>query len=196
MDDELWNLLVADDEQLLWTGRPSDGWHFRRNDWLAVIIYLMGFAVSAMACYAGIRNEGPIWFLIVFGAFGLFSIVALPLLLMRQRYLRSRTRYAITDERILVVVSGSPSSLREYLVSETNRLDIANYRDGLSCVFFRDEYLAIGGKVIERNSPAEIGLEFIRDGDQVLDTLEKLGAGNGPNYPPMTKTYAIADNAS
>ena len=189
-DRDIWEPLLDEAEQLNWTGRPDDGWHFRRNDWVAIVIAVLLAGVAVLAVYAGIKGDAPWWFLALFVAAGILGFGIVLFGMLRQRSIRSTTRYALTDRRVLVLVLGNPNKLWGYEIAETNRLDLAKYGE-FSIVFFRDEYLKLGDKVVERHSPVEIGFEFISDGENVYEQFRSLGAGNGPSFPTLTKASSV-----
>ena len=61
-DQELWKDIVTSDETLKWTGRPSVGWYFRRDQWPALVISAGLIGVAAIAIYAANEGGAPLWF--------------------------------------------------------------------------------------------------------------------------------------
>jgi hypothetical protein len=92
------------DEQLLWSGMPRQGLCFRSSDWLAVPFSLMwgGFAIF-WEYSASTTRDAPIFMTlwgIPFVLIGLYMIVGR---FFGDAFLRSRTYYGVTDQRVIIV---------------------------------------------------------------------------------------------
>jgi hypothetical protein len=106
---------LSDDERLLWTGRPDPNALFGIADYFLVPFSLLwggfAFAWEALVIVALLRGEersangGSLWFFAVFGV--IFVITGVYLIAGRFVYKRARnrrTRYAVTDRRVLSVI--------------------------------------------------------------------------------------------
>ena len=71
------------------------------------------------------------------------------------------------------------------LLAETNRLDIGWY-GRLGVVFFKNEYVAVGGRVVDARNAVEIGFEYIPEAEAVRTRMRELGAGHGDAISPLT----------
>ncbi len=111
MDSDSFSGRLLAGERLLWTGRPSTGLLFTSRDFFLVPFSLiwLGVVVSTFGSMFGhgenFQAAGPMFILFpavflcvgLYVAFGRFAVDA---------WLRSATRYAVTDRRILIARSG------------------------------------------------------------------------------------------
>ena len=190
-DQELWKDIVTSDETLKWTGRPSVGWYFRRDQWPALVISAGLIGVAAIAIYAANEGGAPLWFKLLFALFGVWGLLMVPIQLATQRRRHSRTRYALTDKRALILMLSEPNQLWSYPLAETIRLALHVYTDfGVSVLYFKDVYAKVGNTTIG-GFPYEIAFEFLKDGADVQDLMKELGAGKGPEWGKRTKPVEL-----
>ena len=187
--DAFWKDILDPDEELIWSGRPDHGWRMRRQIWLIAFIAACLVGVSALALFAA-SNDGnaPTW---VFGFFGGLLVLGLglmPWILYRDRVVRRRTRYALTNRRAIIVETTSPRKVRYYPAVESNRLLLSQYADGLSIVYFKDEHIMVRGGTVASREPLEIGFDFIPDGHDVLQHMRELGFGNATARTGVTRS--------
>ena len=89
-------------ERVIWSGAPARGLLFTSRDWLLIPFSLLwgGFAVF---WEASVLRKGAPWFFALWGVpfvlLGLFMIAGR---FLADAWLRGRTLYALTDQRILV----------------------------------------------------------------------------------------------
>ncbi len=92
-----------------------------------------------------------------------------PLRLLRVRAQRRKLRYALTDQRALIMRSKHQHRLFAYPFAQMNCLRLSHYSDGLSILIFKEPAMV--------NQVIEIGFEFIQDGQAVYDRMEALSVG-------------------
>jgi hypothetical protein len=93
-------------EEILWSGRPAQGVMFYTRDWLLVPFSLMfgGFAVfwEAIVVRSGAPGFFPLWGMMFLLA-GLYFIAGR---FAVDAWARGKTRYVVTNRRILILRSG------------------------------------------------------------------------------------------
>lgn len=109
VDDARWSLL--EDERIIWSGRPATGWLLTGSDLFLVPFSLLwgGFAVFWEVSV--FESSAPLIFRlwgIPFVLMGLYFIVGRFVL---DAWLRGKTRYAVTNRRILIDRSAPWGSL-------------------------------------------------------------------------------------
>ncbi len=123
-------------ERLLWWGRPIAGMRLRGSDAVGIPFSLMwgGFAVfwETMA----IRSKAPFFFKL----WGL-PFVAVGLYLVAGRFLydawrRSRTAYALTNERVILLSGGVRPSVLSLRLATIPSLSLAEGRGGVGTLSF------------------------------------------------------------
>jgi hypothetical protein len=98
---------LLDGERIIWTGAPANGLLFTARDWLLIPFSLLwgGFAIF---WESGVAQKGvPLFFLlwgVPFVLIGLFLIIGR---FFADAWLRGRTRYALTNRRILIERGGA-----------------------------------------------------------------------------------------
>lgn len=123
-------------ERILWTGKPQQGIRFRAMDAFLVPFSLVwaGFAIfwESMALTAG----APIFF----GLWGIpFVLVGIYMVLGRflvDAFLRSRTTYAVTGERVLIRSGLLTSTLRTVNLRTLSDVSIETKSDGRGTITF------------------------------------------------------------
>jgi hypothetical protein len=94
---------LAQDEKLLWSGRPGTGFRFLSGDWYVVPFSLMwtGFVVTAFISVLRLNRPDPSWFILI-----PFLLIGFFLLFGRYIFdslVRGRTYYGLSDERAIIV---------------------------------------------------------------------------------------------
>jgi hypothetical protein len=107
MTDAELNSQLLPGERIVWSGRPKTGLLLTRRDWIMVPFSLVwgGFAIfweSAVITKAGVPPFFPV-------VGGLFVLAGLYLVVGRfffDAWIRGRTYYALTNERVLILRAG------------------------------------------------------------------------------------------
>ncbi|MEM7300868.1 MAG: hypothetical protein AAF468_07255 [Pseudomonadota bacterium] len=186
MSDPDWEKFCESDESLLWTGKPDQGWYFRRNEWPVLLVALGNAVIGCLAIYAGLEGGAPTWFVIMFGFVTVLGFSLIPWKMHQFRRQRIVSRYALTSKRAMILVLKEPNELWSFPIEETNRLDLLKHDGDLSSLLFKDEALTVGERKIASRHPFEIGFEYIRDGARVQELMRDLSAGENPMVTKRT----------
>jgi len=124
-------------EKLLWLGRPKQGLMFSKRDMLQVPFSLIwgGFAVfwESMA----IRQANAPLFFRLWGV--PFILIGLYLIIGRfalDAFVRARTQYAVSDQRIIILREGWFSKLLTLPLQRLPALDLDQRGDGTGTISF------------------------------------------------------------
>lgn len=127
-------------EKLLWLGRPKQGLMFSKKDLLQVPFSLMwgGFAIfwESMA----VRQVNAPFFFKLWGI--PFVLIGLYLIIGRfalDAFVRARTQYAVSNQRILVLREGWFSKLLTMPLERLQTLDLDQSGDGTGTISFEND---------------------------------------------------------
>jgi hypothetical protein len=143
---------VSPSEQLLWWGRPLAGMRLRGSDAVGIPFSLMwgGFAIfwETMA----IRSGAPFFFKlwgIPFVAVGLYLIAGR---FLYDAWRRSRTAYAVTNERVILLSGGVRPSVLSLRLRTIPAVSLTEGRGGVGTISFGGGATHLGGVV----APAKV----------------------------------------
>jgi hypothetical protein len=125
-------------EALLWTGRPSQGLRFHGYD-LFVIPFSIVWAGGALQILGPIRAGAPMPFPLV-GV--LFLAVAAYITVGRfihDAWRRSRTRYALTTERAIILNGGVSRSISSVQLRTLPGITLRERRSGVGTIVFGND---------------------------------------------------------
>jgi hypothetical protein len=136
---------LAPNERLLWSGRPETGLRLRPADALMIPFSLLwgGFAffweygVVHISSTARKAVGPPGVFMVVWGI--PFVLVGLYLLIGRffaDAYLRARTRYAVTDQRVLIVTNLWNRQVKSISLRTLSEVSLRERADGSGSITF------------------------------------------------------------
>ena len=129
-------------ERVLWSGQPMQGIAFNRSDIIAIPFSLMwgGFAIFwNVGVWTSFPNDGTAddWFFKLWGlpflAVGLYLIAGR---FFYDAWVRKRSLYAVTNERVLILRSSGSSKLTSRDIQLLPMLEITEGRDGTGTITF------------------------------------------------------------
>ena len=168
-----WNEHLAAGESLLWSGKPKDGIRFNM---LVAAISGIGFVslIFSLFWIFATRNltQGAGDGFNLFPLFGIpFAIIGLLATItpwIYDVYSRSRTHYAVTDQRILISRGVFPKMLSKVRLSAGLKITLRG--NGPYSVVFR------GPDAMTEDGPMRTytGISYIEDGREVYELLSKI----------------------
>jgi hypothetical protein len=170
-------------ESLLWSGQPRGGIRLRPSDALFIPFSLLwgGFAIvwevmalfMALGITAGVGKPGAAAF--IFPLFGLpFVLVGLYLMIGRffvDAKSREKTRYAVTDQRIIIVTMLFGHKVQSIALRQIPELVLNQSADGSGSIHFGSPSLvpSSDGGYARRQAP---GFEMIERVREVYDIVQ------------------------
>ncbi|NTF42371.1 PH domain-containing protein [Rhizobium rhizogenes] len=172
-------------EKLLWLGRPKQGLMFSKRDVLQVPFSLLwgGFAIF-WEIMAVRQANAPLFFRlwgVPFILIGLYLIVGRFAL---DAFVRARTQYAVSDQRIIVLREGWFSKLLTMSLDRLPALDLDQKGDGTGTISFGSDAQAGYGR---RNGlsawtpalsdvPQFLGIREVRDTFNIIQRAQSMKA--------------------
>jgi hypothetical protein len=126
---------LAPGESLLWVGQPRQGLFLRSSDPLLILISI-GFIAFALFWSAGVRDAGGgpfAFFGIAVAVFGLYLLVGR---FFTDSWLRSRTRYAVTDRRLIIERASPMAMMSSTNLREVGELELKPTKDERGTIIF------------------------------------------------------------
>lgn len=171
-----WDSYLDRGEKLLWEGAPRAGLRFRASDLLLSGFGAVFFAFAVFWTYmaSGAMEAGPIG--MVFPLFGLpFLAVGFYLMVGRffwNSYVRSKTRYALTNKRAIVARSAAGRKLKSWPITSHTRLE---FEPGEEATIWFAEEIKRGSK--GRTYTTKHGFEYIEGGDELYRLIRRVKEG-------------------
>ena len=132
---------LGPNEQLLWSGKPKSGILFRSSDAIMIpfSIAWAGFAIfwETMAFNARTPVFFKLWGL-------MFVVVGLYMVLGRffyDMFLRSKTEYAVTNQRVLIIRNGRQRSVQAFPIDKINNISLQERHDGQGTIKFGQDLI-------------------------------------------------------
>lgn len=142
MSDDFSHHLIPN-EKIIWNGRPKTGIIFRIADIALIPFGLLWCCFVILLSVDVWTNDPPmqfsllgIPFLIIgfFLAFGRFLVDA---------SLRSKTRYLVTDQRVIIIKSVLAKSSISLDITKLPKIECETWRDGSGTILFDDENMRL-----------------------------------------------------
>ncbi len=140
------------DEQLLWTGRPGQGIHFRMLDVLLVPFSMLwgGFAFfwefnvakSIFAAERASDSMGGLFSVLFLSVGGFFCLAGCYIIFGRfllDWYRRRNTFYAITGERVLIASTFFQKSYKSYFFDKLDTLKLNEGKNSRGTIYLQEE---------------------------------------------------------
>jgi hypothetical protein len=163
-------------EKILWQGQPSTSLRITGRDWYLIPFSLFwgGFAVFWEASVLAQPAPGFLKFWgIPFIAIGVYLIAGRFFL---DAWLRQRTRYAVTDQRIFIVRAGPFGSFISAALDRLPEIQLEEHRNGLGTLRFGPPVVAWGRNGFAAWTPVlDPTPQFlaIPDAARVFDCIQK-----------------------
>lgn len=127
---------LSEDERLLWSGRPERGIKLRPSDALAIPFSLLWGGFAFFWEYSVLSKGGPIFF----GFWGIpFVLVGLYMIAGRffaDAYVRDRTDYAVTDQRVLIVSGMFSREVKSLPLASMSNISLKEQASGTGTIQF------------------------------------------------------------
>jgi hypothetical protein len=170
---------LSPNERLLWSGRPRQGFFFRKSDALMIPFSLMwgGFAIF---WNAGVWfSDAPIFFRlwgIPFLVVGLYMILGRFFVDVRQR---KKTFYGITNERIIIISGLFNQSVKSLSLQTLTDITMEEFANGLGTITF--------GTPNTANEYGNNNFPFNKKNEAIVPNFEQI--------PQVKNVYEIIRNA-
>jgi hypothetical protein len=165
---------LSSDERLLWSGRPKQGLLLRSADILLIPFSLMwgGFAIFWEVATAS--ADAPPFFVmwgITFVLVGLFMIFGR---FFVDAWQRSKTYYAVTNERILILSGTLGPNTRSLSLRSLSDMSLRLKRDGRGTITFGPSYPFWRSGLYPRMGRYAVAMfEMIEDAQAVYDLVRR-----------------------
>jgi hypothetical protein len=168
-------------EKIVWSGRPAGGLLFTGQDWLLIPFSLLwgGFALFWESSVLNAPNAPMIMKLwgVPFVLIGLYFIVGRFLV---DAWMRSATRYAITNKRILILRSGPFGRFVALSLNQLPQTSLSECASGRGTIRFGEQVSHRGGRGISSLAPSlDPTPQFIaiEDARRVFDAIQSTQNG-------------------
>ena len=168
---------LSGNERLLWYGRPLAGVRLRGSDAVGIPFSLMwgGFAIFWETMV--IRRGAPLMFKlwgIPFVAVGLYLILGRFLF---DAWRRSRTAYAVTNERVIILSGGLRPSVLSLRLATITAVSLSEGRAGVGTISFgggSGVAAGLGGMQGWPGAARQLGPQFelVANGRSVYETIQ------------------------
>jgi hypothetical protein len=170
------------DEKILWTGQPKKGFVFSGEDifWILVGLFFIG-AVSFMGYNTDLFF---IIFLIIFTLpFVLIGLYLVFGIIIYKNYQKKRTYYAVTNQRIIILINSSNKIVESILINQIPVLKKTVKNDGSGTIQF--DYTGYIGTGENSQRIEALSLDNIMDVDTVYRMISDLRS-------PYEVSYSIS----
>lgn len=161
-------------ERLLWTGKPRPGLRLSGPGvgnllgsviWAAVAVY---FAVSIWRGGVSVSNFVAAVALVGYALYSTVGRIAL------DAWLRSRTRYAVTDHRVLIIQGGNQPTIQSIDLTATTQVTPDLRGDGSGSLTFGEGQLVASGRRGRTRRQPPPAFDDIPDAQQAYDLIQQV----------------------
>lgn len=169
---------LLEDERILWSGQPGQGVRFTARDWLAIPFSLLwgGFAVFWEATV--LRTPAPFFFKLWGVPFVLAGLYLIFGRFFVDARMRAKTRYAVTDRRILIVRSDPFGKMTSLSLDRLPDMQMSERPDGSGTIRFgaAAPYWANGWAIWTPALDPTPQFIAIDDAQRVFDQIQRASA--------------------
>ncbi len=165
-------------ERLVWAGAPRGGIRFRKQDLFMVPFSLMwgGFAIFwEVSVLAAARRNSLKGAGVIFPLWGIpFVLIGLYLIVGRffyDAYVRSRTAYGVTNQRVMIVREGFSRQVKSLQLRTLSDVTLDESGDGSGTITFGPGAPSLGGFPGSRRGPVAPCFEMIERAKSVYDLI-------------------------
>ncbi|WP_156340033.1 PH domain-containing protein [Sphingomonas sp. Leaf17] len=141
---DAWHDTLFAGERLLWTGRPDGGLFLRPIEWLLIPFSLLWGGFMVFWNITAWTADAPTEFTLFGVPFLVVGVYVVAGRFLHDMWLRRRTRYAVTDQRILIRRQGLGGSMRSLDIRNLPMLDLRETAAGPGTIQFETESLFSG----------------------------------------------------
>jgi hypothetical protein len=181
MDEALFSDRLLAGERVRWSGRPGAGIVFTARDLFLVPFSLAwcGFAIFWTVTATGAKAPGffTLWG-VMFVCIGLYFVFGRFLV---DAWVRSGTRYALTDRRILILRTGPFANFTALALSQTSGAQLSERPGGRGTIRFGPGMSMWNNRSLSIWMPStDPTPQFlaIEDARRVFDMIQRSGAGS------------------
>jgi len=170
---------LLSEERLLWTGKPSDGLQFTSMDLFLLPFSVVWIGFALVWTFIASRSGAGTFFVLWGMMFVVFGVTVMWGRFWFDAWLRERTRYAITDRRLLISRSGPFSMFTVLALERLPEARLTERGDGSGSIRFGQSNIFAGagfGLWVPSldSTPQLIGIPNARD---VFDLVQCAAAG-------------------
>ncbi|MEM9953401.1 MAG: hypothetical protein AAF846_17470 [Chloroflexota bacterium] len=176
---------LFEDEHLVWWGQPVPSYIARRvrlgellPNILAIgfAIFFIIFTQNMLAEMRGFESLGRSGMGNLFETMFPIFFLAIPLIMigsaawsaskpLRDWYLATKTYYALTNKRAIIIVDAFSTEVRSYYDEQMKQLDVKHYNDGIGDIVFASKTKT---RTYRHGKRGGINVSFTDDGPQVF----------------------------
>ena len=121
------------DEKILWSGQPEINLFLTVKNIVQIIFALVWLGITSNVGYFAIESFDifAMLFLVPFVLIGLYLLFES---FIYSNYQRKRTHYAVTKQRVLILINSSTKVVKSKLISQMSVLNKTTKKDGIGII--------------------------------------------------------------
>jgi hypothetical protein len=132
---ELFNNELLRNEQVLWVGQPENNRIFAREDLFLIPFSLIWLSMTAPVAIIAI-STGELFSILFCAPFVLIGLYLLFGRLIHRRYMKKRTYYAVTNQRVLILTNLFSRNLQSEFINKIPFINKTVRKDGTGTIQF------------------------------------------------------------
>ncbi|MGB9928893.1 MAG: hypothetical protein ACPK85_10895 [Methanosarcina sp.] len=132
---ELFNNELLRNEQVLWMGQPEKSGIFSREDlfFIPFSLFWLSITTSIGIMFLSSGELFPILFVLPFLLVGLYLLIGR---IIHKRYLKKRTYYVVTNQRVLILTNLFSRNLQSEFINNIPVINKTVRKDGIGTIQF------------------------------------------------------------